>query len=292
MNRIIRSLSCALLLIPAVAPAQLLPLDVDVTGDTATVRVGSSVAPLLDMRLDFDDAEGLTPASLGIDADIVATAAGPLLARLGSGQVSIPSGLPVLLTVQPPTLGGLRFERRVHVEVHTHALPYTAGSRFRLFKAPLGGAFRDVTTAVEPGSVRTRGTTGGFSQFVVVYDLRPTGTVVAQKFAWLRDRVDRLSPSEAGPLRGRPVAGRRERHRRVPRPRRDARRRADPGNVVRRRQHRQSRRRTARGARHARVQHRLPARFRVLRRGGASPARTTGTGGARRRARMRACSPA
>ena len=203
MNRIIRSLSCALLLIPAVAPAQLLPLDVDVTGDTATVRVGSSVAPLLDMRLDFDDAEGLTPASLGIDADIVATAAGPLLARLGSGQVSIPSGLPVLLTVQPPTLGGLRFERRVHVEVHTHALPYTAGSRFRLFKAPLGGAFRDVTTAVEPGSVRTRGTTGGFSQFVVVYDLRPTDTVVAQKFAWLRDRVDRLSPSEAGPLRGR-----------------------------------------------------------------------------------------
>ena len=203
MNRIIRSLSCALLLIPAVAPAQLLPLDVDVTGDTATVRVGSSVAPLLDMRLDFDDAEGLTPASLGIDADIVATAAGPLLARLGSGQVSIPSALPVLLTVQPPTLGGLRFERRVHVEVHTHALPYTAGSRFRLFKAPLGGAFRDVTTAVEPGSVRTRGTTGGFSQFVVVYDLRPTGTVVAQKFAWLRDRVDRLSPSEAGPLRGR-----------------------------------------------------------------------------------------
>ena len=203
MNRIIRSLSCALLLIPAVAPAQLLPLDVHVTGDTATVRVGSSVAPLLDMRLDFDDAEGLTPASLGIDADIVATAAGPLLARLGSGQVSIPSGLPVLLTVQPPTLGGLRFERRVHVEVHTHALPYTAGSRFRLFKAPLGGAFRDVTTAVEPGSVRTRGTTGGFSQFVVVYDLRPTGTVVAQKFAWLRDRVDRLSPSEAGPLRGR-----------------------------------------------------------------------------------------
>ena len=203
MNRIIRSLSCALLLIPAVAPAQLLPLDVDVTGDTATVRVGSSVAPLLDMRLDFDDAEGLTPASLGIDADIVATAAGPLLARLGSGQVSIPSALPVLLTVQPPTLGGLRFERRVHVVVHTHALPYTAGSRFRLFKAPLGGAFRDVTTAVEPGSVRTRGTTGGFTQFVVVYDLRPTGTVVAQKFAWLRDRVDRLSPSEAGPLRGR-----------------------------------------------------------------------------------------
>ena len=206
MNRIIRSLSCALLLLPAVAPAQLLPLDVDVTGDTATVRVGSSVAPLLDMRLDFDDAEGLTAQLREYVRGrriIVATAAGPLLARLGSGQVSIPSALPVLLTVQPPTLGGLRFERRVHVEVHTHALPYTAGSRFRLFKAPLGGAFRDVTTAVEPGSVRTRGTTGGFSQFVVVYDLRPTGTVVAQKFAWLRDRVDRLSPSEAGPLRGR-----------------------------------------------------------------------------------------
>ena len=203
MNRIIRSLACALLLAPAAAPAQLLPLDVAVAGDTATVRVGAPQVPLLDLRLDFDEADGLTPASLGLDADLVATTSTSLLARLGSTQLSIPAALPVLLTVQPPMLGGLSFERRVHVEVHTHRLPYTAGSRFRLFKAPIDGAFRDITTAVEPGSVRTRGTTGGFSQFLVVYDLRPTDTVVAQKLAWLRGRLDLLPPGEAVPLRNR-----------------------------------------------------------------------------------------
>ena len=146
MNRIIRSLACALLLAPAAAPAQLLPLDVAVAGDTATVRVGAPQVPLLDLRLDFDEADGLTPASLGLDADLVATTSTSLLARLGSTQLSIPAALPVLLTVQPPMLGGLSFERRVHVEVHTHRLPYTAGEALAALKCGPQCAPEAVTT--------------------------------------------------------------------------------------------------------------------------------------------------
>lgn len=203
MNRFIRPLVWLALAAPAICAAAPLPLDVAVEGETATVRVGDATAPLLDLRLDFDDASGLSPASLGVGAETVSTTAATLLARLPSPQVSVPSSLPVMLTVEPPTLGGLAFDRRVHVEVHTHLLVYTAGSRYRLFKAPLGGAFRDVTAAVEPGSVRTRGTTGGFSQFVVALDLRPTDAVVDEKLEWLRDRVDLLPPAEAIPLHDR-----------------------------------------------------------------------------------------
>lgn len=203
MNCFIRSLAMLALAAPAVASAAILPVDVDIAGDTATVRVGSASTPLLDLRLDFDDANGLTPASLGVSADSITVNAPTLVARLPSVDVQGLGTLPVMLTVEPPTLGGLSFDRRVHVEVHTHRLTYTAGSRFRLFKASLGGPFRDVTAAVEPGSVRTRGTTGGFSEFIVVLDLRPTDTVVASKIDWLHARLDLLPPAEAAPLRER-----------------------------------------------------------------------------------------
>ncbi|MGO4779936.1 DUF6689 family protein, partial [Lysobacter sp. 2RAB21] len=74
--------------------------------------------------------------------------------------------------------------------------PYAAGSRLRLFKAPLGGAFYDITDEIAAGSVRARGTYGGFSQFLILLDLRPTGVAIAAKVQRLRDRVDALPWSE------------------------------------------------------------------------------------------------
>lgn len=191
----------ALLCLPGLALAQSLPLTVDVSGNTATVRIGAAGAPLADLRIEFDDASGLTPASLGVSAELVDVAAPALLDRLPDPRAAaVPAELPLMVTIEPPALAGLSFRRVVHVELHTHALAYTAGSRFRLMKAPLGGAFRDITGAVLPGSVRTRGTTGGFSQFLVVTDARPTLDVVAAKLAWLRGQVGALPGTEAAPL--------------------------------------------------------------------------------------------
>lgn len=185
---------------PSLSSAQALPLDVTISGESAQVRIGSLATPIADLGLTFDDASGLSAASLGLGAQLVSITSPALLARLPGTDVTLSPDLPLMITVEPPTLGGLSFQRRVHVEVHTHALAYTAGSRFRLFKAPLDGAFRDVTQAVEPGSVRTRGTTGGFSQFLVALDLRPTDLVVAQKIAWLRGQIALLPALEAAPL--------------------------------------------------------------------------------------------
>lgn len=191
-------------LLPLASLAQPVPVSVEVSGNSALVRIGTGLTPLADLRLDFDDATGLNAASLGISAEIVDVNAAALLARLPAGNgAQVPAQLPLLVTIEPPALGGLSFRRVAHVEVHTHALAYTAGSRFRLFKAPLGGAFRDITGSVSPGSVRTRGTTGGFSQFLVLLDQRPTLDVVAAKIARLRLEVDKLPATEAGPLHAR-----------------------------------------------------------------------------------------
>ncbi|WP_133499647.1 DUF6689 family protein [Cognatilysobacter terrigena] len=200
MTRLVRCFIFALLALAApLASAQSLPVQVDVQGSVATVVIGPSTAPLADMTLTFDSPHGLTPANLGISAQSVSLSDPQLLARLPGSLASLDSAFPLLVTVEPPA-GGLSFDRTVKVEIHTHALAYTYGSSYRLFKAPLGGAFRDITTEVAQGSVRARGTTGGFSQFLILADVRRTGDVVDEKLERLRTRIATLPASEAAPL--------------------------------------------------------------------------------------------
>jgi len=177
------------------------PVQVTVATNSAEVRIGSSTSPLADLSIRFDDATGLSAANLGITAQTISISNPALLARLPGSLTSIPGALPLLITVEPPVAGGLVQKRVTHVELHTHALAYVSGSPLRLFKAPLNGNFRDITESVQPGSVRTRGTTPGWSQFIVIVDLRPTSTVIADKIAYLRTELNLLPLSEATPLR-------------------------------------------------------------------------------------------
>lgn len=184
-----------------ILPAQAVPVAVEVSGQVASVRIGPAVAPLARLTLTFEDAIGLSAASLGIQARLVSPDDPQLLSRLADpALLHLDGQLPLLISVEPPAAGGLRLQRTVEVEVYTQLLAYSVGSSYRLFKAPPGGAFRDITREVAPGSVRARGTTGGFSQFLVLTDLRPTSTVVAGKFAALRGRVDALAAVERPPL--------------------------------------------------------------------------------------------
>lgn len=195
-----RWLAVAMLALAApLAGAQSLPVQVAVDGNVATVVVGTPSAPVADVTLTFESARGLTPTNLGVAAQLVSLTDPALLSRLPGTLTSLDSSFPLMLTIEPPA-GGLAFDRTVKVEIHTHALVYTYGTNYRLFKAPLGGAFRDITTEVAQGSVRARGTTGGFSQFLILADVRRTGDVVSEKLERLRQRIALLPAAEAAPL--------------------------------------------------------------------------------------------
>lgn len=192
---------CALLCAAFTVSAQSVPVAVEVNGKVATVRVGDDSTALADLTLTFDDVAGLSAASLGVSAQLVDVADPALLLRLSDPQLlQLDAGFPLLITIEPPATGGLTFQRTARVEVHTHALSYSVGSSYRLFKAPVGGQFRDITDEIAPGSVRARGTTGGFSQFLVLTDLRESDVVIAEKFAALRNTLATISASESGPL--------------------------------------------------------------------------------------------
>ena len=174
-----------------------LPVDVTVSGNVAIAQIGTSSLPLGEVTLTFDDASNLTPASLGLSAKLVDLQDPQLLARLPDPSLNkLVSSLPLLITIQPPVSGGLTFHRTGRYELHTHQLLYSLGSNLRVFKAPVGGAFRDTTEEIAQGSVRARSRYGGFSQFLVLVDLRETGTVIAEKIAWLRNRVATLPAAE------------------------------------------------------------------------------------------------
>ncbi len=59
--------------------------------------------------------------------------------------------------------------------------------------------------------MRARGTTGGFSQFLVLADVRRTGDVVDEKLQRLRTRIATLAPRRSRATRGVPRRPRRRR---------------------------------------------------------------------------------
>jgi hypothetical protein len=186
---------------------------VTIDGDTAHATISltdnSGVTYDADVTIVFDSPENLTAQSLNLTAELVDPAA--IQSRLPPGDCpllcpppTVDPAFPMMITVEPidfPWLfysgfdqsetgtGDLSFKNTYQFEVHTHALPYTEGSLYRLFKAPIGGTFNDVTTDVLQGSMRARGRGGAFSQFIVVSDPRIQLLLAATKILDLHGRI-------------------------------------------------------------------------------------------------------
>jgi hypothetical protein len=150
-----------------------------------------------DLTLSFEQAVGLTAANLAMSAQSIDRGDLNLLSRLpAGGLVTIPAAFPVLVRVQPPASGGLSFSGVYTFGLHVHNLELTANCPLRLFSAAAGGPFQDITTDMGTGSYRVRGTKGGFSEFLIVADVRPLATVISQKF----DAVGSLLAASSGAI--------------------------------------------------------------------------------------------
>ncbi|MCB1629814.1 MAG: hypothetical protein KDI48_18945 [Xanthomonadales bacterium] len=126
----------------------------------------------VDFELEFHEVDNLTEACLGLTADVL----DPIeIANIESRlpdpvNQRIDPAFPVRVTVEPPAGCGLAFNDEVHVEMDTPELVWAPFSPYRLMKAPIGGAFTNITSAVVAGSIRSRGNSGRFSEFVMVED--------------------------------------------------------------------------------------------------------------------------
>jgi hypothetical protein len=148
-----------------------------------------------DLEITFEQAVGLTVDSIGLSARLVDPSDLALLARLPS-SVTIPAAFPVIFAIEPPSNGPLSFSGIASIDLHTHNLTYLPGTPLRLFVAPNGkGSFCDITASMGLGSYRTGANKGGFSEFLVVADLRAINGVIDEKFKRLQGLLESSSRS-------------------------------------------------------------------------------------------------
>src|SRR5690606_33076263 len=158
------------------------------SGNNAHASISMPLGVGADLSVSFSEVDNLSPANLSVQSARIGPLDPSVLSRLPALVNTLAGSFPMVVTIEPSAMGALEFADTVRVEMHTHNLQYTPGTRVRLFKAEQGGTFRDITEAVEPGSVRARGRTGGFSQFMLAMDLRPSSVVAAGKYDYLQDR--------------------------------------------------------------------------------------------------------
>lgn len=116
--------------------------------------------------------QNLTVPCVGFSVEVLdAAAVANVNSRLPDPlNQAIDPALPLRVTIEPPVACGLAFDDDYDAEFKGDNLNWVASSPYRLMKAPIGGSYRDITAAVETGSVRSRGCGGTFSEFVMVVD--------------------------------------------------------------------------------------------------------------------------
>lgn len=170
-------------------------VDATVSGSSVSATVSLPGGIGADVSISFGEVTGLSLESLGLSAELANLLDPAFRARLPNGVLP---ALPLLLRIEPPANGGLSFSGVAEIDIHTHNLNFVIGTPLRFFSAPLGGKFEDVTTAMGPGSYRARADKGGFSEFLIVLDLRAQSQVIAYKFNRLEEMLDAYEGSMPG----------------------------------------------------------------------------------------------
>ena len=147
-----------------------------------------------ELLLSFEDASDLNLNNLNLLAELVDPGDPALLDCLPAG-VQIPSEFPVLITIGPSGGSTLSFRGRWSLELVTENLEFTANTPLRLFKAPDGGAFEDVTSSLGLGSLRVLGVGSDFSEFLITADLRTVDSEVEVKHPRLQTALDDAKPT-------------------------------------------------------------------------------------------------
>lgn len=183
-------IAACFLLVVGFTSTSVMAATVQINDDEALidVQLGNSLG--VDIRVSFQNVIGLTETALGVSARVIDPTDTDILFRLpNTTEISIPEAFPVIVSIEPPAQQGLSFTGAYTLELHTQNLHYLPYSPFRLMKSHDGGPFVDITDNVGAGSVRARGRSGGFSEFIIVADLRALDVVAADKFDLLESRI-------------------------------------------------------------------------------------------------------
>lgn len=172
-------------------------ISVSVSGNSVSIDISLPGGLGADLSVGFEQVTGLSLANLGISARVANLFDLGFWNRLPSGTLP---ALPLIVRIEPPASGGLSFTGVATLEIHTHNLNFVPQTPLRFFAAPLGGAFTDVTQGMGSGSYRARANRGGFSEFMILLDLRSVNQVIDSKLDRLDYMLDAYEGSISAPV--------------------------------------------------------------------------------------------
>jgi hypothetical protein len=163
-------------------------LPVTISGNEIKAEIDLPGGIGADLSIQFENVVGLVPGALSLSAQIVNPF--EILPRLPGFGTTLPSGFPVLVRIVPSAGSALSFSGVYRISIHTHNLHLDSRLPVSFFTAHgPSDRFADITTFVGMGSYRAGGDGGGFSDFIVLLDLRAIDPVIVGKFADVQETL-------------------------------------------------------------------------------------------------------
>lgn len=207
---IARRLTPWLLLVALAVPASAAPgiIDASVSGSVFSARIQLLLLIQADLTISFEGVENLSVGSLGVSAELINPLDPAFLARLPpGGLVGVPIAFPVLIKIAPPPGGGLELTGIATLSLYTHLLNLSPTLPLRMFSAPMGGPFTEVTDSEGPGSLRIGNRDPEYSdgssqgrEYAVLIDFRQVHPVIGEKLNALALKLEQAAGTISEPV--------------------------------------------------------------------------------------------
>lgn len=192
--------SLVLLALSALPVSAQVTLTPTISGNEVKAKIELPGGFAADLSIVFEQVVGLNANALALTAAVVDPTDVSLVSRFPGALVSLPAAFPVLVRVDPPAGSALSFSGVYKLSIHTHNLTFQANSPLRLYRSSAGGPFKDMTGTLEMGSVRAGGSGPGFSEFLIVADVRNPNSVILEKLAALENGLSQNASSISPPV--------------------------------------------------------------------------------------------
>jgi hypothetical protein len=196
MTMLIRNIPCFLLftLLSSGSMAHTVtPSYVSIDGNTLQAKLQVTTLIEVDLVVEFEKSVGLIADNINISATLSDVNASTITNRLSSTGIKVIPTFPVIISISPKADTGFAFEGLASVEIYTKSVDYNAAMPARIFRSHANSDFEDITSMISAGSIRARGNTGSFSDFMILLDERNNVDVVDDTFSQLNELVSQYN---------------------------------------------------------------------------------------------------
>ncbi|MFQ3236957.1 MAG: hypothetical protein ACI9C4_002532 [Paraglaciecola sp.] len=161
------------------------PTAVSINNNTLQAKLQVTALIAVDLVVEFENSIGLSADNIDISATLVDINSSMVTNRFSSVDIKAIPSFPVVISISPKPSSGFGFEGLASVEIYTKSVDYNTAMPVRLFRSHANGNFEDITAMVSPGSIRARGNTGSFSDFMILLDERSNADMLNDTFTQL-----------------------------------------------------------------------------------------------------------